>query len=547
MEKESMSHKILPSLLLLFLVGCGGGGSSVPIGTLEISPPSTPPPTTSSTSFNLWNNVDKIQTIDGYIEGANLFIDWNLNGVQDEGEPSANWQGSVSEQVCVEFSDGQCVTYEDAPENFYFFMDRSLVPDGEVLEGMGFANQQEWIDAAFPNGMEFIDDNLPDYTPNCFFKAVKISEVPVGAYDSERGYVQDAYTLFYGLGHAHDSNGYVNITPFTSVIQNTIDSMSMPVDVTACSSDWWFYQQKVVDDVEYMFDQIYYNTGIDKNFFYDDFIAKGDEVKIAQAESIVDHLASVSTIEDIMTDTFTLETLRPYIGMDALNEILTNPIFDSLTFDMLVEEEENDWVKRVFMNGITVNGNQRLLVDGLPVPITYDNILESSQVFAIQNVFNVVQDNLSLDLIDQTVYIDGASVETKYILFHHGFINEVQNGMIVYQLTSEDIKYIITINSSNNLIPYDVSSVVLNEDSNSAVDINSIVQSLPLSWSDIYSLTSYLYSGDSLSLEKQTSDHTILFNYSNVAVECRVLDNATNNLLYYSSGNDSYSLCNSYF
>jgi hypothetical protein len=296
-----------------------------------------------------------------------------------------------------------------------------------------------------------------------------------------------------------------------------------------------------------MFDQIYYNTGIDKEFFYEDFIADGDEVKIAQAESIVDHLASVNTIEDIMIDTYTLETLQPYIGMDTLNEILTNPIFDSLTFDMLVEEEENDWVKRVFMNGITVNGNQRLLVDGLPVPITYDNILESSQLFAIQNVFNVVQDNLTLDLIDQTVYMDGTSVDTKYILFHHGFINEVQNGMIVYQHTSEDIKYIITINSSNNLIPYDVSSVVLNEDSNSAVDINSIVQSLPLSWSDIYSLTSYLYSGDSLSLEKQTSDHTILFNYSNVAIECRVLDNATNNLLYYSSGNDSYSLCNSYF
>jgi hypothetical protein len=35
-------------------------------------------------NFQYWGSIDKINVIDGYVEGANLFIDWNFNNIQDE-------------------------------------------------------------------------------------------------------------------------------------------------------------------------------------------------------------------------------------------------------------------------------------------------------------------------------------------------------------------------------------------------------------------------------------------------------------------------------
>ena len=75
--------KKLISIFCIFIItSCGGAG--VPsLGVLEIENTTPPPPTTSSTSW-VFGKV-----IDGYIEGANVYIDFNWNLQQDEGEPSA--------------------------------------------------------------------------------------------------------------------------------------------------------------------------------------------------------------------------------------------------------------------------------------------------------------------------------------------------------------------------------------------------------------------------------------------------------------------------
>ena len=69
-----MKHALI-LLLPLMLTGCGGGsGSSNPI-----------PPSPESPSSEIF----KTKVIDGYITGANIYIDNNWNFQQDENEPSA--------------------------------------------------------------------------------------------------------------------------------------------------------------------------------------------------------------------------------------------------------------------------------------------------------------------------------------------------------------------------------------------------------------------------------------------------------------------------
>ena len=68
------------SLLLfsLLLAGCGGGGGA------SNESPSPEPPTPEPPTEILYTKV-----IDGYVSGANIFIDHNWNLIQDDGEPSA--------------------------------------------------------------------------------------------------------------------------------------------------------------------------------------------------------------------------------------------------------------------------------------------------------------------------------------------------------------------------------------------------------------------------------------------------------------------------
>ena len=75
--------KILLLLTPLILASCGGGGGSES-GSVGGSGSGTPTTDTGDGSAILPTAV-----IDGYISGANVFVDMNWNLVQDDGEPSA--------------------------------------------------------------------------------------------------------------------------------------------------------------------------------------------------------------------------------------------------------------------------------------------------------------------------------------------------------------------------------------------------------------------------------------------------------------------------
>ncbi|SVD12123.1 uncharacterized protein METZ01_LOCUS364977, partial [marine metagenome] len=150
--------KILLLLTPLILASCGGGGGSES-GSVGGSGSGTPTTDTDDGSAILPTAV-----IDGYISGANVFVDMNWNLVQDDGEPSAT-ENTTSQ------------TYDFLPSEF----------------------------AA-----------VNDFTESCAVNRPRIAEVPVGAEDSTRGTVTEAYTMLY-FPSALDSFEKVNVTPFTTL------------------------------------------------------------------------------------------------------------------------------------------------------------------------------------------------------------------------------------------------------------------------------------------------------------------------------------------
>ena len=111
----------------LILVSCSGSSSQ-------------DAPTLSASS----NQIFITKVIDGYISGANIFIDHNWNLVQDVNEPSA---------------------YEDTENNRYYF------------EESQFTGIESW-------------------SFECSRNRPRVAEIPIGAMDSERGEVTSEYKLY---------------------------------------------------------------------------------------------------------------------------------------------------------------------------------------------------------------------------------------------------------------------------------------------------------------------------------------------------------------
>ena len=125
-----MIKHITNLVIFVFLISCSGNSSD----NLSLEELQTQNP-----------KILKTRVIDGYISGANIYIDMNWNFVQDTNEPSA---------------------YEDTANQEYYF---------EVDD---FSAINDWSIA-------------------CSQARPRVAEIPVGAIDADRGAVESAYEMFY--------------------------------------------------------------------------------------------------------------------------------------------------------------------------------------------------------------------------------------------------------------------------------------------------------------------------------------------------------------
>lgn len=513
-------------------------------------------------NFQYWNQSKKFNVIDGYVEGANLYIDWNFNNIQDEGEISAYWTGvTESFEVCVEWNidDGTCLNTAtvDPPDNYYWFVDDLIIPDADTLADLELT-RDEWLAETFPelNGdVKFVNTGISEYTRSCFNNTLKIADIPVGAFDSIRGTVTSPYSLYYNFGFGAESLQFENITPFTTILFQGIESAEVPSEISlACSEQWWNEINPFTNKIITLMSIIESQLGFSSNFFYEDFIASGDEVKRLQAERIVDHLSTVYEIKEIVSLNNNLEVIQNRVDQETLLGILSNPNFENLTFDLLVEEEKDGWRKRIHYNDLIVNSEGQLLLNNSPIDISYENISIASSLHAIQNVYTVFQDTLNFELIDSTAifYNNSQERETqnkKSITYlQQGFNNEISNDFYVYREFDDSIRFIIDVNNPlNNLIPYDIDQIVDGVDIASANDIFNIIDAFPLNWSSIETLKSYMMDDDLLQLQKNINDMSVNFDFSTLVTECRVSDSQSGALIENAYEEAAYELCSTYY
>ena len=255
---------------LFLLTSCGGGGE----------PPT--PPTPSSVLISA-------KVIDGYITGANVYIDFNWNLQQDEGEPSATDDG-----------------------------------DGGYTFSSG-------------NG-EF--DAIENFSHECVEKRIKIADIPVGAVDSDRGTVNEAFTMYHVPGIP--SGGIVNISPFTGLFLDIVSSEKDDLNLSAitvangCGSAANAIANNVIAKVVEFVEDLESNLGISLSDLYEDYIASNNAERSAKAEKIVTFLQSAQGIRNAIKNHFASELgddFEVYAGLSKqAADQLFGPNFESINF-----------------------------------------------------------------------------------------------------------------------------------------------------------------------------------------------------------------------
>ena len=282
--------KLYAIFITIFLVSCGGGGTSTGLLVPE-SQGSSPP---ASPSYWLYGKA-----IDGYIDGATVFIDFNWNLIQDEGEPTA---------------------LTDSEGTYYFTND---------------------------NG-EF--NNINNVTTSCARSRPVVVNVPVGATDTTRGYIDTAFDMYLipterGSDILTNIPSRGNISPFTGLFleyineaKQTYNYVSISVE-EGCGTDADNIADFVFSKTAEFEADLYTAYNITFDHLYNDFIASDNAEWIGRAETIVDFLqllAPLRTDLDAVLEGMVGEEMPSslYISDSALGQVIGTPELNALAFNM---------------------------------------------------------------------------------------------------------------------------------------------------------------------------------------------------------------------
>ena len=313
---------LLPVLTLL--VACGGGGSVTAPELAQLQSPTS---------------VFKTLVIDGYIEGANVFVDFNFNLIQDEGEPSGVFNTTTYE-------------YEFTESDF---------------------------------------SGITDFTETCGLNRPRVAQVPVGAIDSTRGVVNTAYTMMY---FPHDGGtAKANVTPFTTMLTNSInDKLSASIIVTdGCGTEANQLAQDIQTELNMVLANLEQNFEVSRNWFYKDFIASEDATQQAIGEKIVGFLGTLHSIEGLLKETYNMG-FRGMLSDEVVSLVLNNLEFDSVVFEIqnetlsTQEDEHFRYNRRHNFYDLRVNSQGQLLdSQDTPIEITLQNLEDNSTVLISEN------------------------------------------------------------------------------------------------------------------------------------------------------------------
>jgi len=367
-------------LVIMFFVinACGGGGGATPMGS------STPTPTSTSSSST--SNYE-VKVIDGYIDGANTFIDYNYNFIQDSEEPSA--------------TNADC----EGCDGTYYFVGNSSFFSG-----------------------------INDWSQECMLNRITISEVPAGAVDATLGEITEPFTLFYiPYIKANDESAIekVNVTPFTGLFLDAVaESMEeLNIDpITAangCGSDANNLANSVnqkAADFSTQAQQAMDTTDTESEVMedlYSDFIEEGDNQQAQLSEKIVNFLQTASDINEVFKAHYNNEfDPQIFFSDDAIDLLYGDNDFTALPFSINIANygpaDSDGWQKKdfLFTSGLRLLQNGKI-VDQSCAEVDTNNCVQIDPTF--QNILNSVEYFRSYGGHENQAIIPGTNIENQYI------------------------------------------------------------------------------------------------------------------------------------
>ena len=339
-----MLKPITNSLIFILLISCSSDSSN----NLTLEELQAPNP-----------KILKTRVIDGYISGANIYIDMNWNFVQDINEPSA---------------------YEDTE------------------------NQEYWFEEDDFSGIN-------DWSISCSQARPRVAEIPVGAIDADRGTVESAYEMFYfpyfNQGASGDQGEYrANVTPLTSLflsyVTNTIGNEVIE-DVNGCNETSNAIGLKVIDRVAIVLQNLQNKFDIDPLLFYSDFIASENQELQDYGQLIVNFLQLIYKATNILENEYDIK-MSTQLDNELIDIILSQEDFTSTTFSIISETEgeilDDGYRKSYFYSFYDIEANQSgqlLDENGNAIELSLQNLKLNSNftirefLFSIDPVFGDIK------------------------------------------------------------------------------------------------------------------------------------------------------------
>ena len=331
-----MLKPITNSLIFILLISCSSDSNN----NLTLEELQTPNP-----------KILKTRVIDGYISGANIYIDMNWNFVQDTNEPSA---------------------YEDTANQEYYF---------EVDD---FSAINDWSIA-------------------CSQARPRVAEIPVGAIDADRGAVESAYEMFYfpyfNQGNSGEQDEYrANVTPLTSLflsyVTNTIGNQVIE-DVDGCNQISNDIGLKVIDRVATVLQNLEYRFDIDPLLFYSDFIESDNQELQDYGQLIVNFLQLIYKTTNILENEYDIQ-MSTQLDNDLIDIILSQEDFTSTTFSVISETDgeilDDGYRKSYFYSFYDIKANQSgqlLNANGGVIDLNLQNLKSNSNFTIREFLFSV--------------------------------------------------------------------------------------------------------------------------------------------------------------
>jgi len=491
-----MLKPITNSLIFILLISCSSDSNN----NLTLEELQTPNP-----------KILKTRVIDGYISGANIYIDMNWNFVQDINEPSA---------------------YEDTENQEYWF------------EEDDFSGINDWSIA-------------------CSQARPRVAEIPVGAIDADRGTVESAYEMFYfpyfNQGASGSQGEYrANVTPLTSLflsyVANTIGNEVIE-DINGCNETSNAIGLKVIDRVATVLQNLQNKFDIDPLLFYSDFIASENQELQDYGQLIVNFLQLIYKATNILENEYDLK-MSTQLDNELIDIILSQEDFISTTFSIISETEgeilDDGYRKSYFYSFYDIRTNQSgQLLDGNgnAIELSLENLKLNSDftirefLFSVDPVFGdtkVAFEFSESDPDNPYRHIDfGLFTETSELTRYRE--DTLSRGvMFIPEQTDEDreIFNIDLSNQNNSYFDEDLERIFLSRDPAELGDIFSDLASVKTIISEFSDNHYLLYENDYQQLYNGSWRYYEGRKDSSILMECfEVETNVT------TSGVDAYELC----